>query len=538
MMLLILVVFAFTVRVVGIGYGLPLTLVGDEPPFILAALQMIQLHTLVPAFHMDAFTNILYYPPYLSYIYLIPFTAIAAVEYLLWHGGSALFSAHIVSDLSVFFLTTRLLSAALGAFSVYLVYRVAQSLYASRIGAAIAGFLLATSLIHESLSMVGRHWLPISFIFLLVFYILTREELPKNRRIFYALLIAGIGMGVSTFAVVTIVPLALWFFILSEMRMRTAIRDPWILSSAFVFLTLSPLPSLIYPYSQGFLSGVLVLHGQTTLFGFVTSPLQALMQYAYSEPVLIGLFLVGIGAFWLYHRRWFIFFVSFFLFYVLLFYTVAAFETRFLLPLVPVYALIGGYAGHLMSRKKTTTVILLMLLFIPLAGAIRLGTLAYKGDTRAYARDWALRELKPSDKVLVYGELLRLPVNQESVAELRAIDPSAVRKTDEAGAMLNRTDIPHALNLYTTKNEEFLGSLAAYARKHDYDYLIYEPSHVSDAKTGAQFNKLIAQAQLIKEWDGFGDSFSVARSKFTAPLPLLFARKSLGPTMLVYKLPK
>jgi hypothetical protein len=532
----ILVLFAFSVRIAGIGYGLPLTVVADEPPFTLAALQMIQLHTVIPAFHVDAFKSILYYPPYLSYLYLIPFTAVTAVLYLLWHGGSALFSAHLISDLSVFFLIARVVSVALGACSVFLIYRIAQSLFHSRIAAAIAGFLLATSLIHESLSMVGRHWIPISFIFLVVLYVLTRERLPENRKIFYTFLIAGVGMGVSTFSGVALVLVGLWFFLVSETRLRDAFRDSWILSGGIMFLLLAPLPTLLYPYSQGFFGGVLLLHGQTTLLGFIASPVSALLKYAYAEPVLILLFLAGIGAFWNYHRRWCICLLAFFLFYVLLFYSVAAFESRFLVPLVPFYALFGGYAGYLMSRTRVAALILLVLLLVPLVSAVRLSTLAYQSDTRTFARNWALSELQPTDKVLVYGELLRLPANSSSLAELRSIDPAAVRKTDEAEATLDRTDVPYALNLYTVQNETFLENLATYAHDHNYDYLIYEPAYTSDTRVAAQFDELIRRAQLVRTWEGFGNSFSVAGSGFTASLPQLFANKSLGPTMFVYKL--
>lgn len=532
----ILVALAFLLRIVGIGYGLPLTLVGDEPPFTLAALQMLNLHTLIPAFHLEAFKSILYYPPYLSYFYLAPFIAITAIYYFLWHGSSALFSAHLMSDLSAFFITARFVNILLGTFSVYLVYRIAQTFFASRIAAVVAGFLIATSLIHESLSMVGRHWLPMSFIFVLVLYVLTRTHLPEYRRIWYVFLIAGIGMGVSTFALITLVLLSLWFFIVGTTPLITALRDKRIWSGVLLFLILAPIPSLLYPYSQGFLGGVLMLHGQTTLLGFVTSPFTALLLYARSEPVLISLFLVGVGALWLHKRRWSIFFIAFFLFYVLLFYSVAAFEYRFFLPLVPLYALIGGYAGYLMTKTRLTTAILFLLLLIPLAETVRLSTLAYQGDTRAFARSWALEHLKPSDKVLVYGELMRLPVNKESVVELRTIDQGAVRRTDEAGALLNRAGIPHALNLSTVTSENFMHDIATYARNHTYDYLIYDPAYAIDPKTIAAFNDLVANAQLVREWNGFDHSFSVAGSMFTAPLPLLFSHASLGPTMRIYKL--
>ncbi|MEK9170042.1 MAG: hypothetical protein AAB674_00130, partial [Patescibacteria group bacterium] len=87
LILVYILIFSFLVRLAGIGYGLPLWLIDDEPPFTLAALKMIQLKTLLPAFHMEEFKAFLYYPPYLSYLYLLPFSILLGVKYLFFSGG-------------------------------------------------------------------------------------------------------------------------------------------------------------------------------------------------------------------------------------------------------------------------------------------------------------------------------------------------------------------------------------------------------------------------------------------------------------------
>src|SRR3990167_7489085 len=91
LLLIYLLVFAFLVRIAGIGYGLPLWLIDDEPPFTLAALKMIQLKTLLPASHLEEFRTVLYYPPYLSYLYFLPFSILVGVKYLLFSGGQEQF---------------------------------------------------------------------------------------------------------------------------------------------------------------------------------------------------------------------------------------------------------------------------------------------------------------------------------------------------------------------------------------------------------------------------------------------------------------
>jgi len=195
--LLSLLLLAFLLRIVGVGYGLPLAVVNDEAPYTFAALLMIQLHTILPALHPE-FQTVLYYPPYLSYILLVPFSVILGLQYLLWHGAPALFQAHVLLDLSPFFVAARLVTVLLGTASVYLVYRIAEKLFRSRVAASAAAFLLATSVLHEALSMVGRQWLPVSFVFLVVLFLLVKDTWSVRRRYLTAFAAAAAMDGKTT----------------------------------------------------------------------------------------------------------------------------------------------------------------------------------------------------------------------------------------------------------------------------------------------------------------------------------------------------
>src|SRR3989344_4381755 len=121
--LFMILVFAFAVRVAGVGYGLPLWLISDEPPFTLGALKMIELKTLIPKFHLGEFSSVLYYPPYISYFLLPVFSGILALKYLSFDGGRLSFINYIGADLSDYFLATRFLNILLAVFSIYLIYR-------------------------------------------------------------------------------------------------------------------------------------------------------------------------------------------------------------------------------------------------------------------------------------------------------------------------------------------------------------------------------------------------------------------------------
>ncbi|HVU79928.1 MAG TPA: hypothetical protein VHD37_01030, partial [Candidatus Paceibacterota bacterium] len=166
--IVLVLLLALALRLPGVFYGLPLTsLVGDEPSMILGALKMLELHTLVPALHSQEFATLLYYPPYLSYLFLPFFAAILGVEYFLWGGSHALFASYALSDLSPFFIAARLCVAASSLASVWLVYRVAQALWRSERAALASAFLFATSLLDVGLSAVVRHWVPAAVFFLL-----------------------------------------------------------------------------------------------------------------------------------------------------------------------------------------------------------------------------------------------------------------------------------------------------------------------------------------------------------------------------------
>ena len=178
-----IIVFAFVVRIMGIQYGLPLWLIDDEPPFALAALKMIQLKTILPVFHLEEFKNILYYPPYLSYIYLLPFSILLAVKYFFFQGGFDQFLYYITNDLSQFFIIARFINILLGVATIGLLYRITKNIFQNVYLSLLASFLLSTSLLHILFSFIGRHWLPTSFLFTLTLFFLKHSQLIFQEKI-------------------------------------------------------------------------------------------------------------------------------------------------------------------------------------------------------------------------------------------------------------------------------------------------------------------------------------------------------------------
>ncbi len=534
--LVFLLFCAFFLRVVGIGYGLPLTVVADETPFTFAALKMLQLKTIIPALHPEVFQPILPYPPYLSYILLFPFAVILGVQYLLWQGSAELFQAHLISDLTPFFMTARFINTVLGTLSVFLVYRIAQTLFKSRVAALSAGFLLASSILHVALSMVGRNWIPVSFLFLVILYVLTTRW-SLTRRYVSAFATAGIGMGISSLCAFFSVFIGLYYLLFDVRSRHESLRDiPHLAIGLSLFIALAILPSLLYQSGNAFL-GAVTLFESKSLVGLLVSPWSALSLIAYSEPVLVGSFLLGLVAMGLTRRRLTTLIVGWTLFYMAVFYILFRFDARFLVPLLPLFALLGGFGIASIWNRKTIVPILIVLV-LPLVVSIRVSYLAWEGDTREHVREWVLENLAPSDKLLVFSSAMHIPTQKGVVEELRAIDSEVIRSVDEADETIDRSDVPHALNNLTSiKNPEFVDKLPSYAREHDYTYLLLEPrSLVLFPEMADAFALITERAEVVKQFDGLGDSTSLFNSAFLEPFPVFFSSKSFGPDILIYRL--
>src|SRR5690242_10046940 len=69
-------------RVVGIGYGQPFWLANDELPLVGGALRMLELRNPIPSLNPGPM-SILYYPPGLPWLYLVVWSPVLLVEWIL-----------------------------------------------------------------------------------------------------------------------------------------------------------------------------------------------------------------------------------------------------------------------------------------------------------------------------------------------------------------------------------------------------------------------------------------------------------------------
>lgn len=521
-LLISLFIFAFLIRLAGVSYGLPLWVINDEPSTILGSLKMMELKSIIPALHQKEMSSVLYYPPYPSYIYLVPFSIIYGFQSLLHMSIQ-----DILVDLSPYFITARLISIFVGVLSIWCVYKTSEAITESKRAALFSTFLACTSLIHISLSFSARHWIFICLIYSLAFYFLFAK---RSYTLFS--ITAAIGMGVSSISMLLFVLILICYFIVEKKSLaylKTVFKNTkfWIITILTGFLSI--LPSLLYPKSNGFIVDI-TSQSVKSIFSLILSPVHFLQFIALSEPILILLLILGLWFLYKKDKKITSVMFLFIYFYSIVYYLMFRFESRFLLAILPLIYIFGGFACDILYRKNKWFIIILC---IPLLASLKLGHLALINDSRIHATKWVQQNIEKETKIIVHGSQLRIPSTKEAVDELRSIDSGALRKIDIAEKNTGTGDF-HSLNLYTVKNENFFKNLPSFIKNNGYTILIRERGRsvfhnyisqiiTKDTMTLAMFGSDIAP-------------HSIATSEFRGSLISLYKTKILGPVVDIYKL--
>lgn len=540
--LIVIIAVALFVRIAGISYGLPMWLVSDEPPFIFGALKMLELRTLIPAFHTVDFVGNLYFPPYLSYIYLLLFIPILGLKFLFFSGTLRQFVDFVTLDPSVLFLAGRFVSVLLGTATVWLVYKTAKRIFAAETPALLSSAFLALSFLHVNFSHWARHWVPATFFFALVMYVLSREDIHARKRYLVASLIAGLGVGVNYQAGLSAVFIASWFvfydgFLDSSFRWNDK-KYWWVYGCVLLFSGLVALAYVLYP--QG-----LVVHpenitgGGRSIVGFLSGYGFYATKLVETEPAFFMFIIAGFVVLFLRARKYF-WVASLFAFaYIAIFYLFFFHMDRYILLLYPLFAIVAGYGlwivgGALFARSRFAAYALGAAVFgVSALGVVRLDALLLKNDTRVQAADWISENVSAGEKVVAFARLLRVPATPDVVAEQRVIDPKSLRSADAAVERLPAELLPlprfHALNLFDI-DSNFVAVLPEYMQKNGYAYFIY--SHEFADGLGA-VSLLEGLGKNVAAFNGFADNTNDITNGFGGGLRKMFALDSNGPTVVI-----
>ncbi len=544
-MLLVILGLALVLRLAGISYGLPLQLHDDEPPFILAALKMMQLKTVFPVLHSAEFEPILFYLPYASYLYL-PFFA-------LYMGGAAVWAFltgafpflelqnYLLSDLSPFFLIARFLSVLAGVLTVYLVYEVGRNLFNKSTG-LFSALLLATSLLHITMSMGARHWIWLALSIAAVLAILSNQIWSFRRRYMLAAAVGGIGVGFNIISLFAAPLMFLYYFCFEKRGWRAFLRDKITYAAAAIFIVSAVIPILLYPAGLGFKKDVSVAAAKT-LLGATKSFYEFLWPVAVSEPAILIMALFGLVVL-IWRRNRFAWLSGLFtVFYILIFYFFFYYAHRFTLGLFPIFAILGGHGLAEIFRYSNIKIFKYMVIVFILASslvvALRLDYLALRGDSKSLAREWAEENIAAGEKIAVAAKRMRLVTVEAALREQVVIDPSSERKSESAE--ISFAENPHgyksfhALNLDAVGNEEFYVELAKYLKKNEYDYLIVTPSDLT-AQRFVNFREATRGAELIVFFGLPQEVYSLTKAQYKGWIGNLFKIREFGPPTAIYKL--
>lgn len=546
LLLFVILFFAALVRFVGIDFGLPLWLVGDEVSHIFGALKMIELKTLLPVLHANEFAGVFYYTPYLSFFYILPFILAAGFKFLFFSGTLIQFKDYLIFDPSIFFITARLISAFLGLATVYFVYAAAWQIFQKKNTALLSALFFSFSYLPVSYSHWARHWTAITFLYAIGIFILTHRKLKAPKRYSLIAVLIGIGVGINVQMTILGVLVLIWFFLFDYQPMGQLLRQKWFWWAIIKLVLLIGLAFVFWPKGYGYFLKVGTLSAcagnLSDLVHFFWFYVSNLIN---TEPLLLASVVLGLIMMIFVEWRHFLFFVGFYFLYLTLFYLFFGHVDRFILPLYPLLAISAGYGLTFVLDRLINKLlrvlfvgIVCVFLIIPI---LRFDYLLIKNDTRVQAINWAMTEIPLETKVVVLAPLMRLPATPEALAEQKNIDPQSLRNVDQAEASLAGTLISihrfNVLNLYNIKNDVFWDNLEEYIVKNKYQYIIYAPFFAKEKKLSFLDN---FSGERFKFGGSWGSTLTSGHEYipdgFGLGLKELFLSPSLGPEIQIIKL--
>lgn len=553
-----ILLLAFLVRVVGINYGLPLWLVSDEPPFIATALKILEVKNPVLAFNSAAFEPIMYFPPYMAYVLLLPFALMLGIQYIFFNGTLQNFVQYIAADPSHLFIVARLVSVFAGVATVYFVYKIGKNIFNKELPALAASFFLATSILHVGLSMTARDWIFATFLFTFAVFVLSRSTMSphihtpfqkllpsekKETKYLVVAIIAGFAFGISLVAGFIMVFALLWYLLMDRRSVFDAIKDRRLYVALFIFLLLAGISIAIYPFGFHFGNDNSFFKPKA-LTEFFRSPYNFFLPAVTAESILFLLALVGCWMLVKEKKRFGWVVLLFCLIYAAIFYMLFYFAHRFTIYTIPLIALLAGYGLESLRARLPTKIeraaLLVVLLLLPLVPTLKLDWLAFKNDSRAQARVWAEQNLPENTHIIVYGRLLRLSSTKSAIEEQRIIDPRSLRSVDRAEEYFGKNPRAqksfHAINAHKIINQEFFENLPAYAQRNGYQYVLLADGGNTESQLALmQFQALTKNSALLAQFGTTQQYASLDESFFGNPLRMLKI-KALGPHVVAYKI--
>lgn len=454
--LLAILALALLIRLPGVPYGLPDHLIADEEVNVYSALQMIQLQTLLPVLHPDEF-KILYSPPMLAYVYVLFFVPAVGIMYL--SSGmppTSAFADMLILDSSMLWIVGRLVTVGISLVALYLLYRIALYLFASRAIALTSSLLLATSFIDATLAATTRHWaLGTCLSLLSLFFVLHYAHEARKRSLFIILSGATLGLSFATSYLVYYAPfigLLLLFLHWKDTRsldFRAYIRPALLFGIPFIIVAALSIVVAPQPFNQQVVTHIYA--DRHTISQFLWFYTQTLLNY--ETPILVAS-LIGLFALWRTKKYELLVIVGTFFATTLPIMFVFLWDLeRYTQPLLPILALIGGFGINAVRERFPSRFVLIVLLtiFALYTGAVfgRYAHVAVQNDTKIQAKNWILTNIPSESLLVVDSERVRFKTTPEAATYAERMDPQWLRAADRVVQETNRveSDSYHAFHM-------------------------------------------------------------------------------------------
>ncbi|MHB8992492.1 MAG: glycosyltransferase family 39 protein [Chloroflexota bacterium] len=484
-------------RLFALDHGLPYQYVPDESTMVGSALRMGASRSIQPSTFI--------YPALLMYLFAAEYLGLLVVGRLTGLFASvAHFREFAFTDPTLFYLLPRLAIALVGTATIPLAYLLGKRLYGRWAGVA-AAVLVATSVMHVQMSHQARHWVPVSFLTLVVLWVsLDLAQWGRRRDYWLSGLLVGLTAATSFngFLLMLLPLVAHW----QQLRKRgLRIRDPRahgpmlvaLLLAPVVFFALNPYILLQFDRFVAFHSG-----GEASIGGQIRGHYENYLQQFlekqgftfFAEATLAyepAITLLGIVGAFLAARRFRStapLILSYPLFHYIMFATTSpSLEQRYMLPAVIMWALPAGLAtagmagwlhsrlgGMLSANLAVGTLAILSVALVSLP-SLRYDWLLSQTDTRTLAKGWIEGTIPAGADIAVESYPPPLSPDLDSLKAQQQAEPRSLGARDqwllEKG--LPEGDIAYQLiRLSLVDNSPNVDRLSPYLAAHQIRYFV------------------------------------------------------------------
>jgi hypothetical protein len=376
-----------------------------------------------------------------------------------------------------------------------------------------------------------------------------------RRHYILAAVAAGIGFGVSFIGCLGIVAAGVAHIARNGLgRLFTA--SAWWMAA--VFFLLAGLFAAVYPQPILRLvapQGILPIKEGKTLQGLAEAAWFYGRTLFYANPILTFGFLTGLTVAVIDKRLWLMMAVVVSTVATIVFlYWFMPLEDRYIMPLVPLLALITAYgAGRIVdairvvAARPFVAAVLIAAVAFPTAVSARAAYLLAQDDTRELAKAWAERNLPPETRIAVAINSVKLNASLAALAEQQGLDPGSLKAADRArlkAAKPTTSDAGtfHALHLAQMsrfdaadiKSADVLTEL----EQRGYQYLIADykdPDEITPLHAAARQHEEL----IVRFEPGEGDDlppFLRSTLLVIRPMHHLFSYDRLGPAVEIFRL--